>query len=470
MANDNAPNRPRRPARPDAEAVTGMVKTPPFSIEAEQAVIGALMLEEQAFDRVADRVREDHFYRGDHKVLFRAIAELKAKGAPCDAVTLGEWLKNNGLSEAAGGLPYIIELANNAPGAANIVAYADIVKDKAMLRALADIGSGITESVFQPEGRGSRELLESAEQQIYRLAESGQRAGSAFMPINQVLLEAYRVLEQRYASPSEITGLPTGFMDLDRMTSGLQPSDLVILAARPSMGKTAFCMNIAEHAALHSGQPVAVFSMEMSTSQIALRLISSLGRVSQERLRTGKLLDHEWPRVTSTMTLLQSARLYVDDTPALSPTELRSRARRLKREHGLGLIVIDYLQLMQVPGIKENRTAEISEISRSLKAMAKELNVPVIALSQLNRGVEQRTEKRPMMSDLRESGSIEQDADIVMFIYRDEYYNRDSPDKGLAEVIIGKQRNGPTGAVKLKFFGEFTRFDDFAGERYSGGL
>jgi len=431
------------------------------------------MLEEHSFDRIGDLLNEDHFYRRDHRVLFSAIADLKARSEPCDAVTLGEWLKSHGKAEDAGGVGYIIELANNAPGAANIVAYAAIVRDKAIQRRLLDISARVADVVYNPEGRDARQQLEIAEQEIYKLAENGQRSGAAFKPMNQVLIEAFRVLEQRYNSPSDYTGLRTGFTDLDKNTAGLQPTDLIIVAARPSMGKTAFAMNIAEYAALNSGLPVAVFSMEMSTSQLALRLISSLGRISQERLRTGKLLDQEWPRVTSTITLLQAAKLFVDDTPALSPTDLRSRARRLKREHGLGLIVIDYLQLMQVPsmqGRNETRANEIGEISRNLKAMAKELNVPVIALSQLNRAVEQRTDKRPLMSDLRESGSIEQDADVVMFIYRDEYYNKDSPDKGLAEVIIGKQRNGPTGKIKLKFFGEFTRFDDYTQQGYRGHI
>jgi replicative DNA helicase len=468
-----APQKRARRASSSLPTTEPEVRTPPFSIEAEQAVLGALMLEEQAYDRIADRVTEEDFYRRDHRVLFQAISELKTRAEPCDAVTMGEWLRSRGLAEEAGGIGYIVELANNAPGAANIVAYADIVRDKSIQRSLLDISSNIANAVYNPEGRDARAQLELAEQDIYRLAETGQRSGSSFKSMNTVLIEAFRILEQRYSSPSDFTGLRSGFLDLDKMTAGLQSTDLIIVAARPSMGKTAFAMNIAEYAALNSGLPVAVFSMEMSTSQLALRLISSLGRISQERLRTGRLLDQEWPRVTATITLLQGAKLFVDDTPALSPTELRSRARRLKREHGLGLVVIDYLQLMQVPSMQsrgETKANEIGEISRNLKAMAKELNVPVIALSQLNRAVEQRTDKRPMMSDLRESGSIEQDADLVMFIYRDEYYNKDSPDKGLAEVIVGKHRNGATGKIKLKFWGEFTRFDDFAPSNYSGHL
>ena len=831
-----------------------LVKAPPHSMDAEQAVLGGLMLDPNAWDRIADKLIEEDFYRKDHRILFRAVGQLKEAGQPCDAVTLAEWLDRHGQAGEAGGVAYAIELANHTPGAANIIAYAQIVREKSVLRQLLDAGTGIAESVYQPEGRDSRELLDLAEREVFRIAEQGSRGRGGAVPIRQVLIETLEALQQRYSSPEDVTGLATGFTDLDKATSGLQPSDLIIIAARPSMGKclahdaeillddgsvqsietlvrrgsgvlfsldaqnefvagspaayindgikptfevitrtgrrvvttlthpflslqgwqplaelqpgariavprslpvfgstrwrtcdvkllayllseagqlgpapgfvagdaqlaedfiaqveafgglefeafgellqiqpgananplaawleslgltgagphalpavaltlvrpqlalllrqlfaadgwaggarnsgweqvrfassneklarqlqhllvrfgviatlrqrgrgrwqlrisdarslkrfyarigmhgrseasdavrapverlpvgtwkfvekakrrkswaklaqlsgvavsrlnlskrgpsrpllrrlaetladpsltalasdaifwdeivsitslgpqqvydltipelhnfvandvcvhnTAFCMNIAEYAALKSGRGVAVFSMEMSTQQLALRMISSLGRIGQERLRSGRLLEEEWPRVTATMSMLKGAKLFIDDTPALSPTELRARARRLKREHGLGLIVIDYLQLMQVPGSKDNRTSEISEISRSLKAMAKELNVPVIALSQLNRGVEQRTDKRPLMSDLRESGSIEQDADIVAFIYRDDYYHKDSQDKNVAEIIIAKQRNGPTGTTRLRFFGQYTRFDNF---------
>ncbi len=446
------------------------LRIPPQSIEAEQAVLGGLMLAAEAWDRVADKLREEDFYRRDHQLIFRAIGELAQASKPCDAVTLGEWFDSQGLTEQVGGSTYVLELASTTPSAANIAAYADIVREKSILRQLIDVGTNIANDGFQPEGRSSREVLESAEQAVFRIAEAGMRGRQGFVAMRSAVKDAFRILQERYESKGAVTGLPTGFTDFDEKTAGLQPSDLIILAARPAMGKTSLALNMAEYAALKTKKPVAVFSMEMSASQLAFRLISSLGRINQQRLRTGQLEDEDWSRVSHAITLLADAKIFIDDTPALSPTELRSRARRLAREHGLGLIVIDYLQLMQVPGNKENRATEISEISRSLKALAKELNVPVIALSQLNRSLESRTDKRPVMSDLRESGAIEQDADIILFIYRDEYYNPDSPDKGLAEVIIGKQRNGPTGMVKLAFQGQFTRFDNYASESYAGSI
>jgi replicative DNA helicase len=436
------------------------VKAPPHSIDAEQAVLGALLIDPNAWDRVVDKLMEEDFYRKDHRVLFRAIAQLKDTGQTCDAVTLGDWLARNALAQDAGGVAYAIELANNTPGAANVVAYADIVREKSVLRQLLDAGSNIVNTVYEPDGKDSRAQLEGAEREVFRIAEAGSRGKGGLIAIRQGLVQTLDELQKRSANPEDVTGLSTGFYDLDKATSGFQPADLIIIAARPSMGKTSFVMNIAEFASLKSGRPVAVFSMEMSTQQLLLRTISSLGRIRQDNLRSGRLAEEEWPRITSTMSLLKGAKLFIDDEGSLSPAEVRARARRLKREHGLGLVVIDYIQLMVVPGTQENRTNEVSEISRSLKAMAKELNVPVIALSQLNRGVEQRTDKRPMMSDLRESGSIEQDADIVAFIYRDDYYNKESTEKGVAEIIISKQRNGPTGTVKLKFNGMYTRFDN----------
>jgi replicative DNA helicase len=437
-------------------------KLPAHSLEAEQAVLGGLMLSEHGYDRIAGRISDADFYRADHQHLFRAITALASATQPCDAVMVAEWLQKHGLLEKCGGMSYIAELTNNTPGAANIVAHAEIIREKSVLRRLADVGNQIVDAVYQPEGRSSADILDIAEQKIFSIAEAGAKAGGDFQSLTTVMKETYRKIEERYSQKDDVTGLSSGFLDLDRMTAGLQPSDLIIVAARPSMGKTAFAMNIAENASLiEGGKPVAVFSMEMSADQIALRMLSSLARVRQDRLRTGRLEDEEWVKLPSTIRLMKNARMFIDDTPALSPMELRARARRLKRSEDLGLIVIDYLQLMQVPGSKENRATEISEISRSLKATAKELKVPVIALSQLNRSVEQRPDKRPMMSDLRESGSIEQDADVVMFIYRDEYYNRESPDKGLAQIIIAKQRNGPTGDFKLRFFGQYTRFDNF---------
>ena len=444
------------------------LRVPPNSIDAEQAVLGGLMLDERAWERIADKLSEDDFYRKDHRLIYRAIGELAGKNLPCDAVTLGEWFESNKLAELVGGAAYVVQLANSTPSAANILAYAEIVREKSILRQLIDAGTEIVGDGFQPEGRTSEEILGSAEQRVFRIAESGARGKKGFVAMRAAVKEAFQILHQRYESKGSVTGLATGFPDLDELTAGLQPSDLIIVAARPSMGKTALAVNMAEHAAIKSRKSVAIFSMEMSASQLAFRLISSLGRIDQQHLRTGDLADEDWPRVTSAMTLLSDAKIFIDDTPALSPAELRARARRLKREHDLGLIVIDYLQLMQVPGNKENRATEISEISRGLKALAKELNIPVIALSQLNRSLESRTDKRPVMSDLRESGAIEQDADVILFIYRDEVYDKESPKKGSAEIIIGKQRNGPIGVVNLTFLGRYTRFESIASETHGG--
>ena len=439
------------------------LRVPPQSVEAEQAVLGGLMLVPESIDRVADVLSDRDFYRRDHQQIFRAIRELSEKGKPFDAVTLGEWFESTGQSELVAGGAYLVELASTTPSAANIRAYAEIVHDKAVLRQLIDVGSEIVNDAFQPEGRDSAEVLAKAEQEVFRIAEAGSRGREDFVPVLRALNEAVDVLQERSENGGGVTGLPTGYTEFDEMTAGLQPTDLIILAARPSMGKTTLALNMCEYAAFKSKKAVAVFSMEMSASQLAMRLISSVGRVNATRLRTGQLEDEDWARVTHAVSMLRHAKIFIDDTPALSPDVLRSKARRLKREHDLGLIMIDYLQLMAVPGNNENRATEISEISRGLKALAKELNVPVIALSQLNRSLETRTDKRPVMADLRESGAIEQDADLITFIYRDDYYNKEnSPDKGLAEVIIGKQRNGPTGSVKLKFFGEYPRFDNLA--------
>ncbi|GAB3351451.1 replicative DNA helicase [Lysobacter tyrosinilyticus] len=439
------------------------LRVPPQSVEAEQAVLGGLMLAPDAWDRVADRITDSDFYRRDHQLIYRAIRELAEKNRPYDAVTLGEWFESMGLSEQVAGGAYLIELAATTPSAANISAYADIVRDKAILRQLIDVGTDIVNNGFQPEGRDSGDILEEAERQVLAIAQANSTGKQDFTAVTQALAEAFDLLQTRYANGDGVTGLSTGYVELDMMTAGLQKTDLIILAARPAMGKTTLALNMAEYAAFRSKQPVAVFSMEMSASQLAMRLISSVGRVNAQRLRTGQLEDEDWSRVTSAIRQLREVKIFIDDEPGLSPVKLAAKARRLKREHGLGLIVIDYLQLMSVPGNSENRATEISEISRSLKGLAKELQVPVIALSQLNRSLETRTDKRPVMADLRESGAIEQDADMIMFIYRDDYYNKEnSPDKGLAEVIIGKQRSGPTGSIKLKFFGEYTRFDNLS--------
>ncbi|UCC55345.1 MAG: replicative DNA helicase [Gammaproteobacteria bacterium] len=448
---------------------TDALKVPPHSLQAEQAVLGGLMLDNAAWDKVAGHVTEEDFYRRDHRLIFRALAELAERNSPFDAVTLSEWLDQNQLLEAAGGLAGLGGLVQNTPSAANIQAYADIVRENAVLRELITAGNEIASSAFVTEGRNSDQLLEHAEQQVFRIAERGKRGKRGFQNIRSLLGQAVDRIDRLFQQDDPITGVPTGFTDLDDMTAGLQPSDLIIVAGRPSMGKTTLAMNFAENAAIKHQLPVAIFSMEMPGEQLALRMMSSLGHIDQHKVRTGKLEDDDWPRLTSAVSLLDNAPLFIDDTPALSPAELRARARRLAREHDLGMIIVDYLQLMQVPGTRENRTTEISEISRNLKALAKELAVPVIALSQLNRGLEQRTDKRPVMSDLRESGAIEQDADVIIFIYRDEVYNEDSPQKGLAEIIIGKQRNGPIGKRFLTFRGQYTRFENYSEDSFGVG-
>lgn len=443
------------------------LKIPPYSINAEQAVIGALMLDRQAWDKVADRLIEEDFYRRDHQIVFRSIKMLAEKQAPLDVITLSEALEQLGWLEECGGLAYLATLAKETPSAANIIAYADIVREKSVLRQLIASGAEIADLAYYPKGRQTIELIEQAEQKVFHIADQYRRQGTGFKSIRPLLASAIDRIESLYHRSDSITGVSTGFQDLDNLTSGLQTSDLIIVAGRPSMGKTSFAMNIAEHVAIQEKVPVAVFSMEMPGEQLAMRLISSLGRIDQHRVRTGKLEDDEWPRLTMATNLLAETTLYIDDTPSMTPTEVRARCRRLARENGgkLGLVVLDYLQLMQSPGA-ESRVNEISEISRSLKALAKELNVPVIALSQLNRSLEQRPNKRPMMSDLRESGAIEQDADVILFIYRDEVYNKESTDKGVAEIIIAKQRNGPIGDVRLTFLGPYTRFENYISDPF----
>ncbi|MEO1895929.1 MAG: replicative DNA helicase, partial [Methylococcales bacterium] len=428
------------------ESVVESLKVPPNSIQAEQAVLGGLMLDNEGWDKVAENVTEEDFYRKEHRYIFRAISQLASKMEPFDVVTVSEMLETMGEIDTVGGLAYVGMLAKDTPTAANIDAYAKIVRDRSVLRQLIHVGTTISGSVFNPEGQETSQLLENAERQVFEIAEQQQRGKSGFIPIRSLLAKAVDKIESLYEQDNPITGVSTGFTDFDEMTSGLQPADLVIVAGRPSMGKTTFAMNLAENVAIKAKKPVAVFSMEMPGDQLAMRMMSSLGRIDQHKVRTGKLDDDEWPRMTSAINLLAETQLFIDDTAALTPTEVRSRSRRLMREHGqLGLIVLDYLQLMQSPSSGENRVQQISDISRNLKALAKELNVPVVALSQLNRNLEQRPNKRPVMSDLRESGSIEQDADVIVFIYRDEVYNEDSADKGVAEIIIGKQRNGPIG-------------------------
>ncbi|HKK55298.1 replicative DNA helicase [Marinobacter sp.] len=463
MANPNF-----RPVQSDAE--TGRIKVPPHSVEAEQAVLGGLMLDNRRFDEVAEIISAADFYRQDHRLIFAAAERLAGDSEPLDVVTLAEFLERAGDIEDAGGLSYLAELAEKTPGAANINAYAVIVRERSTLRQLVEVSGRITDSAFNPQGRNSDEILDEAERNVFRIAESRVKEGTGPQAINPILTKALSRIEELFESGETTTGLTTGFKDLDEWTSGMQPADLLIVAGRPSMGKTSLAMNIVENALITSGAPILVFSMEMPADALVMRMLSSLGRIDQSRMRSGRLEEDDWPRLTSAVSLLKDKPLYIDDTPALSPTDMRSRARRIARENDgqLGLIMVDYLQLMRVPGNTEGRTAEISEISRSLKGLAKELSCPVVALSQLNRSLEQRPNKRPVNSDLRESGAIEQDADVIMFVYRDEVYNEDSSDKGIAEIIIGKQRNGPIGTVRLAFIGKYTKFEDLARGDYGG--
>ena len=444
------------------------LKLPPHSLEAEQSVLGGLMIANDAWDKVADMVTDVDFYRPEHRLMFRRMAQLIETNQPIDIVTLADALTHADELERAGGFAYLAEIARNTPSAANIRAYAIAVRERSSLRALISAAQTIADSGFHPEGRSSGELLDEAERRIAQISEDRPKSGGP-EAINPLLKRAVDRIDELFNSDSAITGLSTGFTDLDDRTSGLQRGDLVIVAARPSMGKTAFAMNLVEHAVLNNEKPVVVFSMEMPAEQLILRMISAIGRIDQTKVRSGRLEDEDWPKLSASVSKLKDRPLFIDDTPALSPLEVRARTRRIAREHGdPAMIMVDYLQLMQVAGSTDGRTAEISEISRSLKAIAKEFNCPLVALSQLNRGVEQRPNKRPVNSDLRESGAIEQDADLIMFIYRDEVYNEESTDKGVAEIIIGKQRNGPIGTARLAFFGKYVRFDNLA-MNYGGG-
>lgn len=447
------------------------LKLPPHSIEAEQSVIGGLLLENEALDKIADILRADDFYQHDHKTIFRHISKLIEHNRPADIVTVAESLESTAELSSIGGIAYLGALAQNTPTAANIRRYAEIVRERSVMRKLVVVGSDIADSAYNPNGRDAQQLLDEAEAKIFQIAEGGQRSSQGFQDIKELLPQVAERIDMLFSrdNQSDVTGIPTGFSDLDSMTSGFQGGDLIIVAGRPSMGKTAFSLNIAENVALDTGLPVAVFSMEMASTQLAMRMIGSVGRLDQHRMRTGRLEDEDWEKLTTALGRLNEAPIFIDEGAGLSSFDVRARARRLHRQTGkLGLIVVDYLQLMAAPAGKqgENRATEISEISRSLKALAKELDVPVVALSQLNRSVEQRPDKRPVMSDLRESGAIEQDADLILFIYRDEVYNPDSADKGTAEIIIGKQRNGPIGRVRLTFIGENTRFENFANAGY----
>jgi len=427
------------------------------------------MLDQRAWDHVADVVNASDFYRADHRAIFETIATLVEHDRPPDAVTVSEQLERENRLEAAGGIDYLARLVEETPSAANIRAYAHIVRDHSMLRRLIEIGGDIAASAHDTEGRTVAELVDVAEQRVFEIADRGAR-GPGFKALKDILPDAIDRLDVLSHSDSEITGVSTGFTAMDEMTAGLQRGELVVIAGRPSMGKSTLAVNIAENAALGHQIAAAIFSMEMSAEQLTFRMISSIGRVHQSGLRRGKLSDSDWSRIDSAVSMMSTAPIFIDDSPGLTPTEVRARARRLKREHGLGLIIVDYLQLMQVAGTVENRATEISEISRSLKALAKELDLPVIAISQLNRSVEQRVDKKPVMSDLRESGAIEQDADLIVFIFREEVYDKETPRKGIADIIIGKQRNGPVGEFRLTFLGEFTKFENLVAEAYGEGI
>jgi replicative DNA helicase len=449
-----------------ADETLDSLKLPPNSVEAEQSVLGGLLLENEALDKIADVLSEVDFYRHDHRLIYHHICKLIEQSRPADIVTVAESLENSAELSSVGGIAYLGALAQNTPTAANIRRYAEIVRERSIMRKLVEVGSGIAESAYSPQGRDAQQLLDEAEAKIFKIAESGNRSSQGFVDMKSLLPAVADRIDYLYQRENQgaVTGVPTGFDDLDERTSGFQPGDLIIVAGRPSMGKTAFSLNIAENVALDTKLPVAVFSMEMGATQLATRMIGSVGRLDQHRMRNGNLEDDDWVRLTTALGKLNDAPIYIDEGAGLSSFDVRARARRLHRQCGkLGLIVVDYLQLMAGTSgrASENRATEISEISRSLKSLAKELDVPVVALSQLNRSVEQRPDKRPVMSDLRESGAIEQDADLILFIYRDEVYNPDSEDKGTAEIIIAKQRNGPIGRVRLTFLGQHTRFENF---------
>lgn len=444
-------------------------KQPPNSIEAEQAVLGGLLLNNRAWYELVELVGEDDFYTADHRLIFHAIGELLNAARPCDFVTLSEHLRHQDKLEEAGGISYLGTLAADTPSAANIKAYAEIVRERSVLRSLIAAGQDIAELGYQPDGRIASHLIDVAEQQVFAIRARGSKAASQAKDMPTLMDAVEARLAMLRDNPGGLAGIPTGFVDLDAKTQGMHEGDLIIVGGRPGSGKTSFAMNIAEHVAIERKLPTAVFSMEMSAEQLALRVLSSFGRIDQQHLRSGQMEDHEMSRLISASGLLREAPLYIDETGSLSPQELAGRARRMAAKHGLALIVVDYIQLMQVPNNRENRTNEVSEISRSLKALAKELKLPIIALSQLSRGVESRENKRPRMSDLRESGSIEQDADVVLFVYREDYHNKDAINQGTAEIIIGKQRSGPTGEVKTAFLGKYTRFDNLAPEyAYNG--
>ncbi|MGF1742855.1 replicative DNA helicase [Vibrio profundum] len=458
-----------KPNRHLSDAQVDAIKMPPHSLEAEQSVIGGLLLDNERWDTVSERVLASDFYSRPHRLIFEAVKQILEESQPLDLITLSEHLELREQLDDVGGFAYLADLAKNTPSAANINAYADIVAERALVRNLIGVANEIADAGYDPQGRSSEDLLDLAESKVFAIAEERTSENEGPQSVDKILENTLERIELLYKTPHDgVTGVNTGFSDLNKKTAGLQGSDLVIVAARPSMGKTTFAMNLCENAAMDQDKPVLIFSLEMPADQIMMRMLASLSRVDQTKIRTGQLDDEDWARISSTMgVLMEKKNMFIDDSSALTPTEIRSRARRIAREHGgLSMIMVDYLQLMRVPALSDNRTLEIAEISRSLKALAKELNVPVVALSQLNRSLEQRADKRPVNSDLRESGSIEQDADLIMFIYRDEVYNPESSLKGIAEIIIGKQRNGPIGSVRLTFQGQFSRFDNYAGPAF----
>ena len=447
------------------------LKVPPHSIEAEQSILGGLLIDNKAIDRIAGQVSASDFYRNDHRNIFTHISKLIDNNDPADIVTVAESLEQNAELTKVGGVAYLGLVADNTPTASNISGYAKIVRERSIMRNLVEVGSDIVESAFSPQGKDAQQLLDESESKIFQIADAGASEKLGFIDIKELLPKAAQRIDDLYQldDPNGVTGVPTGYADLDQKTAGLQPGDLIIIAGRPSMGKTSLALNIAEHVGMEAGLPVAIFSMEMGAAQLTMRLLGSVGKLDQHKMRIGQLEDEDWPKLTNALGALNEAPIFIDEGSALNSYEVRARARRLHRQQGkLGLIVIDYIQLMSAANEQstENRATEVSEISRSLKALAKELNVPVVALSQLNRSVESRPDKRPMMSDLRESGAIEQDADVIMFIYRDEVYNPETAEKGVAEIILSKQRNGPTGTVKLTFLGQYTRFENYANPGY----
>jgi replicative DNA helicase len=447
------------------------LKVPPHSIEAEQSILGGLLIDNKAIDRISGQVSASDFYRNDHRIIFTHISKLIDKNDPADIVTVAESLEQNAELTKVGGVAYLGLIAENTPTSSNISGYAKIVRERSIMRNLVEVGSGIVESAFSPQGKDAQQLLDESESKIFQIADAGTSEKLGFIDIKELLPKAAQRIDDLYQldDPNGVTGVPSGYSDLDQKTAGLQPGDLIIIAGRPSMGKTSLALNIAEHVGMEAGLPVAIFSMEMGAAQLTMRLLGSVGKLDQHKMRIGQLEDEDWPKLTNALGVLNEAPIFIDEGSALNSYEVRARARRLHRQQGkLGLIVIDYIQLMSSANEQsnENRATEVSEISRSLKALAKELNVPVVALSQLNRSVESRPDKRPMMSDLRESGAIEQDADVIMFIYRDEVYNPETAEKGVAEILLSKQRNGPTGTVKLTFLGQYTRFENYANPGY----